>query len=443
MKRVSVGAFVAVCGVVACAPGVAAAAPGQGNGDTRLVSVSTRGVQGNLDSELPAVSADGRFVAFVSLADNLVPGDTNESADVFVMDLHNGHTDRVSTSSFGRQGNGNSGLLEGMGGPAISADGRFVAFDSAATNLVLRDTNRTADVFVKDRRTGRTTRVSVDSHGQQGNGSSTQPAISADGRRVAFSSFADNLVAPDTNFSSDIFVRDRAAGRTVRASDGPDGTQANNLSFEPALNGNGHLVVFTSFADNLGGNPAALGQVFLRNLDTGRVDAVSSPPTSTDPLAGSGQPAISRNGRFVVFDSQTTDLFPDGNGHVRDAVLLDRATGRYEAISRDDTGTQGNDNSTGPVVSADGRFVAYTSFASNLVAGDANNRLDVFVRDRRAGTTRLVSTSSAGAPGDLDSETPTIDADGGVIAYASDATTLAPETDQGFFAFDIFVRDRS
>ncbi|HVQ90280.1 MAG TPA: hypothetical protein VMU51_04520 [Mycobacteriales bacterium] len=435
MKRALVVLSVSAGVVLMAASGAAAAPP---RGSTELVSRSSAEVQGDQDSVLPAVSADGRFVAFTSLADNLVPGDTNEASDVFVRDRRTGRTERISVSSLGVQGDGNSGFLEGLGGPSISADGRFVAFDSAATNLVRFDTNQTADVFVHDRRTGRTQRVSVDSHGRQGNGASTSPVISADGRRVAYESFADNLVLPDTNFSSDIIVRDRRTGRTIRANDAPDGTQADNLSFRPALNGNGHLVVFGSFATNLGGNPAALGDVYLRDLDTGRLQAISSPPGSTDPLAGSDHGSITPDGRFIVFDSQTTDLFPDGNGHVRDIVLFDRVTGRYQAISRDDAGVPGDDNSIEPVISADGRFVSYASFAGNLVDGDGNGRVDVFVRDRRAGTTRRVSATRE-AEGNLDSLSPAISADGEVIAYSSAATTLVRETDVGFFAFDILV----
>src|SRR6059058_659740 len=166
--------------------GGAAALPAPGF--TELVSVSSAGVQGNQDSELPAVSGDGRFVAFVSLADNLVPGDTNGAVDVFVRDRLTGTTERVSVSSTGVQGNAGSGLLNGMGGPSISADGRYVAFDSQASNFVKGDTNNAIDVFVRDRTTGTTERVSVSSVGMQGNGDSTHPSISADGSRVAFDS---------------------------------------------------------------------------------------------------------------------------------------------------------------------------------------------------------------------------------------------------------------
>jgi uncharacterized repeat protein (TIGR01451 family) len=352
-----------------------------------------------------------------------------------VRDRLTGTTERVSVSSTGTQANGNSGLLNGMGGPSISADGRFVAFDSEASNLIKGDTNGAIDVFVRDRLTGMTERVSVASNGTQGDGDSTHPAISGDGSRVAFGSFASTLVQPDTNFASDVFVHDRTTGATVRVSDAPDGSQGNNWSFSPDLDGNGHLVVFDSFASNLGGNPNATVQVFLRDLDAGVLEPISSPPGSTDPLEQGQLGSISPDGRFVVFDERSSTLLP------RAIVLLDRTTGTRDIESVNDAGAQGNDDSFDPVVDADGRFVSFDSVASNLVSDDMNNRSDVFVRDRQAGTTRRVSVGSNGEQGNLDSLGPAIDGDGQVIAFFSAASTLVPESGQGFFAYDIFVRD--
>jgi uncharacterized repeat protein (TIGR01451 family) len=432
MQRTTKAALVAAFGLLVFVAG-AAAQPAPGF--TELDSISSNGVQGNQDSELPAVSADGRFAAFASLSDNLVPGDTNGVVDIFVRDRLTGTTERVSVSSTGAQANGHSGLLDGMGGPSISADGRFVAFDSEATNLVKGDTNGAIDVFVRDRLTGTTERVSVASNGTQGNGASTDPAISGDGSRVAFGSFADNLVQPDTNFTSDAFVHDRTSSTTVRVSDAPDGSQGNNSSFRPDLDGNGHIVVFDSFASNLGGNPNATVQVFLRDLDTGVLQPISSLPGSTDFLEQGDLGQISPDGRFVVFDYRSSSVLP------RAIVLLDRTTGTRETESVNDAGTAGNDDSFDPVVSADGRYVSFDSIASNLVSDDSNSRPDVFVRDRQARTTRRVSVGSNGQQGDLDSVRPAIDSDGQVIAYSSDASTLVPESGQSFFAYDIFVRD--
>src|SRR6266550_4538467 len=246
-RTISVVALAAAGVLVLSAAAAAEPAPGF----TELVSVSSGGVQGNQDSQRPSVSADGRFVAFASLSDNLVPADTNANSAFFVRDRRTGTTQRVSVSSAGRQADRDSGLLNGMGGPSISADGRYVAFDSEATNLVKGDTNGNADVCVHDIMTGTTERVSVATGGAQANAGGTEPDISGDGRFVAFVSFSDNLV-PDTNFTGDVFVHDRQTGVTERISQAPDGSDANGQSlFAPRLNDDGRFVYFTSFASNL------------------------------------------------------------------------------------------------------------------------------------------------------------------------------------------------
>ncbi len=437
MTRLGVAAASVAAFVVLGAAAEAAAAPAPGF--TELVSASSAGVQGNQDSERPAISADGRFVAFASFSDNLVPGDTNGTTDIFVRDRVTGTTERVSVSSAGRQADGPSGLINGMAGPSISADGRYVAFDSEATNLVRGDTNSADDVFVRDRLLGTTERVSVATGGAQAGG--VNGAISDDGTRVAFSSSADNLVPGDTNFAEDVFVHDRVSGATVRVSTATDGTQGDNQSFEPSLDGNGHVVAFTSAASNLVANDNdGTFDVFVHDLDTGVTEPISVSPDSGVTNHG-GQPNISANGRFVVFDTQARDLFPDANGPVQDVVLFDRTTHSYQVESVNDAGQQGNDNSSNPFVSDDGRYVAFTSFASNLVGDDTNFRDDVFVHDRQLGITYRVSVGSNGQQGDLDSIASAIDADGQVVAFWSDSATLVPESGQSFFAYDAFVRD--
>src|SRR5438132_985845 len=212
---------------------------------TVRVSVASDGTEGNDVSLGSALSADGRFVAFDSAATDLVAGDTNGASDVFVHDRQTGTTERVSVASDGAQGNDSSS----RGSPALSADGRFVAFDSDATNLVAGDTNGTTDVFVHDRQTGTTERVSVASGGgTQGNGKSggffAFPALSADGRFVAFQSDATNLVAGDTNGTTDVFVHDRQTGTTERVSVASAGSQGNGSSAGPVLSADGRFVAF-------------------------------------------------------------------------------------------------------------------------------------------------------------------------------------------------------
>jgi Tol biopolymer transport system component len=214
-------------------------------GTTRRVSVGKGGWQANGSSRMPAISGDGRYVAFVSDATDLVPGDTNDQADVFVRDLRYGITNRISVASTGAQANGSSFDV------AISADGRYLAYDSAASNLVPGDTNSNTDVFVRDLRYGITNRISLGSTGAQGDGFSAGPAVSADGRYIAFTSAATNLVAGDTNLRSDVFVRDIRFGRTYRVSLAADGSEANDFSTAASISANGQFVAFTSAASNL------------------------------------------------------------------------------------------------------------------------------------------------------------------------------------------------
>jgi Tol biopolymer transport system component len=367
-------------------------------GTTQRVSVSSTAAQGDNISSSPAVSGDGRVVAFVSNATNLVPGDTNGVRDIFVHDRATGTTQRVSVSSRGAQGNGASG---GSGAtndvatiaPAISADGRFVAFESLASNLVRRDTNGTRDVFVHDRQTGTTERVSVASNGAQANSFSNPEAISADGRFVVFSSFASNLVNQDTNQQIDVFVRDRQAETTQRVSVTGQGLQADGSSTRADISDDGRFVVFASAATNLvAGDANGTDDVFVRDRIAGttqRVSVSSSGAESDGPSPSNGirggirfGPAISGDGRLAVFDSQATNLVPGdtntcggffpGAGMCPDVFVHDLATGSTDRVSIDSSGAQADGASTDPDISADGTTVVFFSAASNLVAGDTN-----------------------------------------------------------------------
>ena len=411
-------------------------------GITARVSVSSGGTEGNQQSERSAVSGDGRFVVFVSLADNLVPGDTNNEADIFVHDRLTGTTERVSVSSREEQANGDSSFLGFFQTPAISADGRFVAFASFATNLVARDTNNAEDIFVRDRLNGTTERASVTGNGGQANADSSFASISADGRFVAFGSFADNLVAGDTNFTSDVFVRDRQAGTTERVSVSSSGEEGNSASDGNAISADGRFVAFESFAANLvpGDTEDNAVDIFLRDRLTGTTEGVSLIPAgSSGILQHSTSPAISADGRFVAFDSTETNLVPGDTNSRRDIFVRDRQTGSLERVSLTDAEGESNEDSFTSGISDDGRFIVFGSLASNLVSDDTNQASDIFVRDRMAGTTVRDSVSTAGVEGDLfaDSFTPGISADGLVIAFHSEAT-LAP----GGTAFtDVYVHD--
>jgi uncharacterized repeat protein (TIGR01451 family) len=433
--RIAALAALAIAGALAFTT-TAAAAPVPGL--TELVSQSSAGVQGDNDSELPAISADGRYVAFVSFVENLVPGDTNQAVDVFVRDRVLGTTERVSVSSSGRQGDGNSGLLDLMGGPSISGDGRFVAFSSESTNLVSGDRNNNPDVFVRDRQAGTTTRVSVATGGAEANAAGTEPAISRDGRFVAFVSFSDNL-APDNNFADDIYLHDRQTGVTERISKAFDGGDSNGSSSGPTLNADGHFVYYTSFASNLvaGDNDDGSVDAYLFDRQTGQTQAITQ---SSAGFGHSSAGGISADGRFVTFTTQdTTFVTPDANGAFEDAFLVDRQTGARFLLSVNDAGQQGNDSTFAGAVSDDGNSAVLVSRATNF-AGTAPSRENVFVRDRAAGTTRIVSVGNANQPGDFPSLQGTMTPGARVFAFMSRSSNFQPET-QDFFASDVWVRD--
>jgi len=361
-------------------------------GHTERVSVSSTGEEANGDCTARAISANGRYVVFDSWADNLVADDTLGAYDVFVHDRLTGETTRVSVPTGGGQANGNNEFSD------ISADGRFVAFRSNATNLVDGDTNACEDIFVHDRLTGETVRVSVDSDGNQADGDSvTVPSISGDGRRVAFASFATNLVSSDTNGSGDVFVHDLVTGDTVRVSVSSDGEEGNDDSWEPRFSRDGRYVAFGSEADNLVGLDANVSpDTFVHDLTTGATEVVSLRTVggSQFPAGGSAWLDINADGRFVAFTSSSIFLVDDDTNEADDVFLYDRFTGETTRVSVDTEGNQGDGYSVQPRLSADGRYVAFVSIASNLVLGDTNASADVFVHDRDIGMPPLTSLTS-------------------------------------------------
>lgn len=350
------------------------------SGVTERVSVASDGSEANSYSDSAAFSADGRYVTFRSNASNLVPGDTNGIGDLFLHDRQTGHTERISVASDGGE-TPHGAHLES----SISADGRYVAFVSSG--LVPGDTNGEWDVHVRDRLLGTTTRVSVASDGSQANGGSSQPSISADGRYVAFPSYASNLVPGDTNGTYDVFVHDRATATTTRVSVAADGSQADNYSFHPSISADGQLLAFASEASNLvSGDTNAVPDIFVRRLDDPALTLVSV-SVDGDPANGYSQnPALAADGRSVAFVSRASDLVPiDPND--RDDVFLHRLdTGVTTLASAGLAGTpvlMGGGIAGTPIgISFDGRHVAFVSDAWSLTADDLNLAShDVFVRD--------------------------------------------------------------
>ena len=406
-------------------------------GTTTLVSVATDGSQGHSSSHGPSISADGRHIAFRSSASNLVAGDTNGVDDVFLRDTTTGATTRVSVATDGTQGNDFP-----SGAPSISADGRSVAFGSRASNLVAGDTNFYGDVFVHDTATGTTTRVSVATDGAQANYASYSPSISADGRYVAFESNASNLVAGDTNTTVDVFVHDTATGVTTRVSTATDGAQANDYSVDPSISADGGSIAFESQASNLvAGDTNGQGDVFVHDTTTGATTRVSTAADGTQANNYSIQGSISAEGRYIAFYSSASNLVAgDANGE-GDVFVHDTATGTTTLVSNATDGTQANDGSDLPSISADGRSIAFRSSASNLVAGDTNGQGDVFVHDTTTGATTRASVATDGTQANDYSIEVSISADGRRTAFSSPASNLvAGDTNSDF---DVFVHDRS
>lgn len=394
-------------------------------GPTTRVSVSAAGAEGNNPSEAPAVSSTGRFVAFESRASNLVPGDTNNAADIFVKDRRTGSLTRVSVSSSGAQANSQSRDA------TISANGRFVAFESAASNLVGQDTNGVDDVFVHDRGTGATTRASVASGGGQANGASgtrSDPSISADGRYVAFDSGASNLAFDADGAASDVFVRDRQERTTTLVSVATGGgQQATGLSESPSLSGDGRYVAFQSRAQLVEGETTGASDVYVHDRSTTATTLVSTGTASEDSVT----PAISGDGNVVVFVSQVDTLVPGDTNNLADVFVRQRAGGVTTRVSVRSNGAQANASSEdvgiSPSISSDGLLVSFSSLATNLVRGDTNVARDAFVHDRTTGTTTRVSVSTGGAQGNFfSSRRPALSADGRFVAFQSDASNLVP-----------------
>lgn len=408
-------------------------------GLTQRVSVDSNGVEGNDRSGFlsgSAISADGRFVAFDSTATNLIAGG-NLPFNIFVHDRQTGTTEIVSVSSTGRQAEDLSSF------PDISADGRFVAFDSDASNLVRGDRNATTDVFRHDRATGETILVSVSSDGQQGAISSHAPAISADGRYIVFHANSA-LVPADTNNNTDVYVRDVQAGTTTLVSVALDGSAGNNTSFIQDISGDGRFVAFVSDATNLIPNDVndTEPNVYVRDLVAGTTELASVGSDGTRANVGFFDiPSISANGRFIAFSTFTSLVPEDTQPSSLDIYLRDRLNGTTELISISSDETPGDGRSEAPSVSADGRFVAFQSDSGNFVPEQDSifPDEDIFVRDRQAGTTVRVSESSAGEEGNDRSLGPAISADGQVTSFTSDASNLVP--DDTNFVTDIFVHD--
>jgi Tol biopolymer transport system component len=417
--------------------------------DTTLVSrASSFGPVGDGRSFIPSISADGRFVAFSSDADNLDAASNDTVYDVFVRDLQANTTTLVSraTGAAGVVGDG------GSFSPSISPDGRFVAFESGATNLDTESNDVATDVFVRDLQANTTTLVSraTGATGVVGDRSSSAPSISADGRYVAFASIAGNLGAGSDDLVSDVFVRDLLANTTTLASRATGATGevggGEYGSFAPSISADGRLVAFRSDADNLDNESDLFNfDVFVRDLLANTTTLVSRATGASGVVANndSFEPSISAGGRYVAFSSYADNLDAASNDGVSDVFVRDLLANTTTLASRATgaSGVVGDNWSSAPSISADGRYVAFDSDADNLDAASNDTVRDVFVRDLRFNTTTLASraTGATGVVGDGFSVSPSITADGRYVAFSSDADNLDAASNDT--VEDVFVRD--
>jgi Tol biopolymer transport system component len=402
---------------------------------TTRVTVNSNERQGNDNSFGPAaISSNGRYIAFESFASNLVRHDTNGTGDIFVRDRVSGKTTRVSISSAERQGKA------GSFDPAISEDGRFVAFASDANNLVPGDTKDQTDVFVRDRKKGKTVRVSVATDGTEADAQSYAPAMSADGRYIVFYSEATNLVPNDSNGSGDVFLRDRVAHTTTIMSVDSSGNYGDSGGSEPDISADGRIIAFTSQSVNLvGGDGNSTADIFVHNRVSGKTSRASVDSDENEAHGQCDRPALSADGRFVAFESFANDLDPSDANPVDDVFVRDRQKGTTRIASVSSSEAAGNGLNRAADISATGRFVVFMSDSTTFVGADTKPGRDIYMRDRELGKTRLLSVKTNGTKGNGASIFPVISADGRWVAFASLATNLV-KPDRNGDDSDIFLR---
>ncbi len=367
------------------------------------------------------ISDDGRYVAYESNAADMVPGD-GHGTDIFVFDRETGVTELVSIASDGARAKGECSLA------IISATGRWVVFQSEAGNLAPGDTNRASDVFLRDRQAGTTLLVSAGPDGKAVGGGSAR-GVSADGRYVAFCSDSGDLVPGDTNTVSDVFVRDMQTGAIERVSVGAGGKQADSYSWDCTLSRDGRIVAFQSHATNLvPGDTNGANDIFARDLDKGVTERVSVNGAGKQANNDSWDVSINADGRYVAFTSAATNLVQgDTSSQRNDVFVFDRQTKSAKRISVTEAGKEANNSSGSPSLSADGRYIAFLSFARNLVsAPDTSGWCDVFVRDLETGKNWRVSLTADGAQARDGSPYVALSGDGRWVAFMSHANTLVP-----------------
>lgn len=406
---------------------------------TENVSVSSSGELANDHSESPSISQDGRYVAFSSKATNLVSG-APSARHIYLRDTLNGTLFQIDLDSTGNSGNNDAFQ------PVMSANGRFVAFTSIATNLVADDTNGAIrDVFLHDTLNGTTSVVSLNAQSAQSPWKSDSPAISGDGRFVTYSTKQPYFDGSTLEFIDTTLIRDTLNGTTMPIAFDLSGNAAGISSHSASLSADGRYVAFQSRASTLvPGDTNGSDDSFLRDTVSGATTRVNIDSAGNQANNLSILPGVSANGRFVAFTSAASNLVIDDTNNEWDVFLHDTVTSITTRVSVDSAGNEANDRSHSdsfparPGISENGRYVAFMSEANNLVPNDTNGAMDVFVRDTLSGTTSRISQNESGDESNRASLHVQLSADGRYAAFWSGGTNLVADDING--KTDIFIR---
>jgi Tol biopolymer transport system component len=360
----------------------------------------------------PVLSADGRYVAFDSFAGNLTP--TAEDGGVFVRDTRAGTTEAVSVRR-------DVTVDDYADSPAISGDGRYVAYVSDGDGIVAGGNDNFSQVYVRDRVLGTTSRVSTKPNGNQGTDDSDDPSISRDGRWIAFESDSGGLVPNDVNQSTDVFVRDQLTGVNRRISLDAAGGELENGGEAPSIDGDGNLVAFVTGEPLVASDTNVWDDVYVRNLTTNAITLVSAGLGGAPANGTNAEPAISADGRFVAFSSLATNIDGVGSSGAGqwNVFVRDLSTGATRRASSSLTGAAPHGSSSGPSISGDGRFVSFESTAPDVVSGDTNGVRDAFVFDRTTGKVARLSTDQLGQQLPTGGDDAALSADGTSVTFRS------------------------
>ena len=381
----------------------------------------------------PRVTPDGRYVAFFSWGDGITPNDTNDCADIFVHDRQTGLTEFVSVSSTGSIGDSDSY------DPRISDDGRYVAFFSFATNFVAGDTPSSGDVFVRDRWTGQTECVSVDSGGNLGNGTTYLNDMSADGNRIVMTSYADDLVAGDTNGFLDVYLHERSTGLTTRMSTGLAGAEPDDGSYGAALSADGNWVVFLSYATNLVPNDTnGFEDAFLRELATGQVQRVNTGPGGVEADQPAGYTTLSGDARYVAIETGASNLAAGDNVGTQDVLVLDRTSGIFRIGNLAPGGLHGTRGAWNHFLSRDGRYLAFVT-PDELEPGHPGAPEDIYLADLFGTDFARVVRGWTGQPAAMNCDVPQLAQSPSVVVFTSEDPDLVPNDTP--WSNDVFVRE--